>query len=319
MRGKNDRPVVRHLVQLRNEDRTHVLETIDDVAVVDDFVTHVDGSTEPLERELYDLDGAIDAGAEAARRSDEQSEGREAGHCLPRCKASLAGFEAASYDDSRSPLRKSIPVKLRLIPLLLIALLPACAKRGVIDQGGVWTRRSACPVTAIASGTGDVTTFNPANSTDSAAIDVSAAMTNLRSTSDETGDQILSTVSFDVVGVRRDPGPARQVVLPYFDVVVQAGNQIVAKKVGYVALNFADGQIKARTAGQATARVHRGAATLPADVQKILTRERKPGDPEAAVDPLSDPAVRAAVAKATFEHIVGFNLTQDQLRYNVTR
>ena len=190
-------------------------------------------------------------------------------------------------------------MKLRLIPLLLIALLPACAKRGVIEQGGVWTRRSACPVTAIAAGTGDVTTFNPANSTDSAAIDVSAAMTNLRSTCDETGDQIVSTVSFDVV--------------------VQAGNQIVAKKVGYVALNFADGQIKAQTAGQATARVHRGAATLPADVQKILTRERKPGDPEAAVDPLSDPGVRAAVAKATFEHIVGFNLTQDQLRYNVTR
>ncbi|NUT01792.1 MAG: hypothetical protein HOP96_12550 [Sphingomonas sp.] len=212
-----------------------------------------------------------------------------------------------------------MPVKLRLIPLLLITLLPACAPRGVIEQGGVWTRRSACPITAIASGTGDITMFNPAGSTDSAAIDVSAAMTNLRSTCDETGDQIVSTVSFDVVGIRRDPGPARQVVLPYFDVVVQAGNQIVAKKVGYVALNFADGQIQARTAGQATARVHRGAATLPADVRAILTRERKPGDPEAAVDPLSDPGVRAAVAKATFEHIVGFNLTQDQLRYNVTR
>jgi len=209
-------------------------------------------------------------------------------------------------------------VKLRLISLIAITLLPACA-RETLQQGGVWTRRSACPITGIAAGTGDVTTFNPAGSTDSAAIDVSAAMTNLRSSCDETGDQIVSTVSFDVVGIRRDPGPARQVVLPYFDAVVQAGNQVVAKRVGYIALNFADGAIQARTAGQATARVHRGAATLPRDVQQTLTRERRPGDPQAAIDPLSDPAVRAAVAKATFEHIVGFNLTQDQLRYNVTR
>jgi hypothetical protein len=29
--------------------------------------------------------------------------------------------------------------------------------------------------------------------------------------------------------------------------------------------------------------------------------------------------VRAAVAAATFEHLVGFQLTQDQLRYNATR
>ena len=35
--------------------------------------------------------------------------------------------------------------------------------------------------------------------------------------------------------------------------------------------------------------------------------------------PLADPAVRAAVANATFEHLVGFQLTQDQLRYNATR
>ena len=36
------------------------------------------------------------------------------------------------------------------------------------------------------------------------------------------------------------------------------------------------------------------AATLPANVREILTRKRRAGDPEAAVDPLSDPGVRAA-------------------------
>ena len=43
------------------------------------------------------------------------------------------------------------------------------------------------------------------------------------------------------------------------------------------------------------------------------------GEAEAAQDPMADPAIRSAVANATFEHLVGFQLTQDQLRYNATR
>ena len=42
-------------------------------------------------------------------------------------------------------------------------------------------------------------------------------------------------------------------------------------------------------------------------------------DADAAVDPLSRPEVKAAVARATFEVLVGFQLTQDQLTYNATR
>jgi hypothetical protein len=65
--------------------------------------------------------------------------------------------------------------------------------------------------------------------------------------------------------------------------------------------------------------VNRSAATLPASVRAILTRPRKAGEAEAAVDPLAEPGVRSAVANATFEHLVGFQLTQDQLKYNATR
>lgn len=211
-------------------------------------------------------------------------------------------------------------MKLRLFPLLLVTLLPACARdSGVLEDGGVYTRRSACPIAGLPAGTGDITVFNPPTSREAAAIDVTATITNVRATCQETGDQVVSTLSFDVVAVRRDPTQARQLVLPYFDVIVRAGNEIVAKKVGYVGLNFAAGSYRAQTAGQAYARVHRGAASLPENVRQILTRVRKPGDPEAAVDPMSDPGVRAAVAQATFEHLVGFQLTQEQLRYNVTR
>ena len=130
---------------------------------------------------------------------------------------------------------------------------------------------------------------------------------------------IVSTATFDVVATRRSAGPARQVVLPYFDVVLQGGTDVVAKHVGAVALNFEAGSMRAQTSAQTTASVSRAAATLPDNVKTILTRERKAGDADAAVDPMSDPAVRAAVAKATFEQLVGFQLSQDQLRYNVTR
>lgn len=221
--------------------------------------------------------------------------------------------------DFQPPLKEFAHVKLRLAPLLILALLPACSREGMITQGGIYTTRSACPIAGIPAGTGDVTLFSPAGRTDAAALDVTATITNLRANCQETGDQIISTVTFDVVGVRREAGAARQVVLPYFDVVLQGGTEVAAKRVGYVALNFPAGSLRAQSAGQATARVHRSAAALPREVERTLTRERRPGDPQAAVDPLTDPEVRAAVARATFEHLVGFQLTEAQLRYNVTR
>ena len=34
---------------------------------------------------------------------------------------------------------------------------------------------------------------------------------------------------------------------------------------------------------------------------------------------MNKPEIRDAVARATFEHLIGFQLTQEQLRYNATR
>ena len=50
-----------------------------------------------------------------------------------------------------------------------------------------------------------------------------------------------------------------------------------------------------------------------------LQRDLSAGEADAAIDPLAEPGVREAVAQATFEHLVGFQLTQDQLKYNATR
>jgi hypothetical protein len=210
-------------------------------------------------------------------------------------------------------------VKRRLSAVALVLLATACSREGEIAQGGIYVTRSVCPQVGIPAATGDITLFNPSNRTDAAALDVSAAMTNLRSTCDDTGANVVSTVTFDVVATRRDATEARSVVLPYFTVAMQGGTQVVAKRLGNIGLNFAAGSIRAQTSGQATIQVSRSVATLPEDVRKELTRKRKASDPSAAIDPLSDPTIRDAVARATFEHLVGFQLTQEQLRYNATR
>jgi hypothetical protein len=210
-------------------------------------------------------------------------------------------------------------VKLPIASLMVLALLAGCTRKGNIEAGGIYTVRSACPQVAIPAATGDITLFDPATSRDSSAIDVEATITNVRANCQDAGSEVVSTATFDVVATRRDPTQARQVVLPFFDVVVQAGQNVVAKRVGAVALNFPAGSLRAQTSGQATARVSRAVATLPESVRKILTKPRKVGDPDAAIDPMADPAVRAAVANASFAHLVGFELTQDQLKYNATR
>ena len=201
----------------------------------------------------------------------------------------------------------------------LVVALSACARDGQIADGGVYVTRSGCPQVAIPAATGDITLFDPAGSTDARAIDVVATITNVRAACTEDAQNVVSTASFDVVATRRDAGAARQVVLPFFAVAVQGGTNLVAKKVGAVAINFPAGGLRAQTNSQATVRVSRGAVALPADIQRELTRERKPGDADAAVDPLTDPKIREAVARATYEHLLGFQLSNEQLRYNATR
>ena len=213
-------------------------------------------------------------------------------------------------------------MKLRLAAIVAIILLSACRHAGDLTDengGGVYAVRSDCPIAGIPTGTGDITLFNPQDSRFASAIDVTAAISQLRATCQDTGDTVVSTVTFTVTGLRRDSSAPRRVILPYFDVALRGGTQIAAKQIGAVALDFPAGNEHAITRAEATIRVNRGAATLPANVRAILTRPRKAGESDAAIDPMSDPAVERAVANSTFEHLVGFEMTPDQLKYNATR
>jgi len=211
----------------------------------------------------------------------------------------------------------------RLISVLALGLaLTGCKREGdlVIDAGvGITAVRTACPAVGIPDYTGDITTFRAPGSTTLADLDVTATITNLRSTCDDGAERVYTEASFDVLARRADTRGARTVTLPYFSTVLRGGTAVVTKRVGEVTLQFADGQERAQARGSAGAFVNRADASLPADVRDQITRKRKPGDPDAALDPLADPAVKAAVQRASFELLVGFQLTEAQLRYNATR
>jgi len=204
-----------------------------------------------------------------------------------------------------------------------LATIAGCAKDNDIDVSaggaGITATRSTCPAVAVPAYTGDITLFDPATSRDARAIDVVATITHVTPQCNDEGEKVYQLANFDVVATRRDAGPARTVTLPYFSTVVQGGTAVIAKRVGQVTVSFAEGQLRGTGHGQAAAYVDRAAATLPADIQQRITRKRKAGEEDAAIDPLSIPEVRAAVQRASFELLVGFQLTQDQLEYNVRR
>lgn len=206
-----------------------------------------------------------------------------------------------------------------LIPAALALMLTACAGHDLDETGGLKIARSACPAIAIPAFTGDVTLFDPPASRDAKAIDVVATITNVRTTCNDAGDRISATATFDVLARRNNAAGAREIVLPYFATVTRAGTQIISKQNGRVALRFEEGQARARTTATASASIARAEAVLPPAIEERINRKRKAGDEDAATDPMTVPEIRAAVSKASFELLIGFQLTNDQLAYNATR
>jgi hypothetical protein len=216
-----------------------------------------------------------------------------------------------------------VPIRRSFLCIAAAAvLISGCAKDGEFDEtGGIRLTRSICPAVAVPAHTGDITLFDPPSSRDARAIDVVANLTNVRSTCDDAsaGPDVTVNTSFTINARRSNAQGAREVVLPYFATVVQGGRVVVSKRVSRVALRFNDGELRATATGSASGAVNRAAATLPEDIRERITRKRKAGDADASIDPMADPDVRAAVQRTSFELLVGFQLTAEQLQYNATR
>ena len=212
------------------------------------------------------------------------------------------------------PLRRLIPAS------LLILALAGCSKNRELDEtGGLRVTRSTCPAVAIPAFTGDVSLFTPEESQDARALDVVASMSNLRTSCDESGAAAKAIVTFDVSARRSSGFGARDVVLPYFVTVVRSGSKIMSKQESRVLVHFDEGKVRATATGQAGATVERSLATLPQSVSERLNRKRRATDADATIDPMADPRIRSAVNQASFELLVGFQLTDRQLAYNATR
>lgn len=208
------------------------------------------------------------------------------------------------------------------VTVVAAAALAGCRSKGeiVVDEGvGITAIRSACPAVGVPDYTGDVTLFRTPNDRTAGNIDVAAALTNVKTQCNDTGEKVYATATFDVLARRTSTQGARQVSLPYFVSVLRGGSAVVTKRVGTVVINFADGQERAQASAQGSTYISRAEATLPAEIRERITRRRKAGEADAAVDPLSEPDVRAAVARASFELLLGFQLDQGQLAYNATR
>lgn len=203
-----------------------------------------------------------------------------------------------------------------------VLTLSSCGRDGELEIGagvGVSVTRSGCPTVAVADGTGDLTLFTPGAAEDANAIDVVAVLTKIRANCNSGTDKIYSTADFEVQARRNDTRGARSLTLPYFTTVVQGGSAVISKRVGQVILQFADGADRAVVTGQAASYIDTAAARLPEEIVQKITKKRRAGDPDAALDPLADPQVKAALTRSSFEMLVGFQLTEDQLRYNLTR
>lgn len=213
--------------------------------------------------------------------------------------------------------------RFRLITALALATaLAGCKSTGdiVIDENvGISAVRSACPGVGVPDYTGDVTLFRTPGDMTAGNIDLVAAMTNVRGQCNDAGEKVYTSVTFEVQARRTDPRGARTVTVPYFVTVLRGGTAVISKRIGSVTLNFADGQERASASGNGAAYVDKAEASLPADIQRQITRKRRAGDEDAAIDPLSRPEVKAAVTRATFDVLVGFQLDQNQLNYNATR
>ncbi len=229
---------------------------------------------------------------------------------------------------------KRLPFAFLLAPLVLAG----CANKNdditaIGGSIGQEVKRTSCPAVGVPAQAGDVTLFNPPASRDSRAIDVVAVITDVVghcSDGDDVGKKaskvvanaspiLPSTVTFRVDARRSDSHGPRDVVLPYFAVVLHGGTAVASKSISRISVHFDDGKLTASADGQASATVSRADATLPENIRNRLIRKRNADDADATVDPMSDPTVRAAMTKASFELLVGFQLTQEQLAYNATR
>src|SRR5690349_17215417 len=118
-------------------------------------------------------------------------------------------------------------VKALIAVAVAATALSGCGKPGdiVVQEGvGITALRSVCPAVGVPDFTGNVTLFKSDLDRTADALDVTAALTNVRSQCNDAGADVFTTATFDVLAQRRDTRGARTVTLPFYSTVLRGGN-----------------------------------------------------------------------------------------------
>lgn len=176
--------------------------------------------------------------------------------------------------------------------------------------------RTLCPATAVPQHAGTLTFFSPASSRTVDSVVATANIFNLQNQCNEGGEKVTSNLRF-TIGAQRPSAAAEQTItVPYFVAVVKEGETIVSKQVYEAALTFPAGAARTEAVQTVQAIVDRAEALAAAGPAPGSDRKkRKRGEMAEPEDLFFDAKPKAS----GFEILVGFQLTDAQVYYNITQ
>jgi hypothetical protein len=180
--------------------------------------------------------------------------------------------------------------------MALPLVLSACASSNPLE-----VRRTSCPALSVPKHTGSLTRFSQAGRFDTQDVRLVATIVQLSDTCIENANGVNTAVSFTISAVRPTKGAADSVQLPYFITVVKDGETLIAKQVYGTSLEFADG---------ATSGSVRQVVTVKTPEVPLPPKPKKNNE----IDEFAPPP-----KPAVYEILVGFQLTNDDVVYNISK
>jgi hypothetical protein len=159
--------------------------------------------------------------------------------------------------------------------------------------------RTSCPAVAVVKNTGTLTRFSGAARTQEQ-IEFTASISGINTSCVDSPkpNSVTTNASFEIVARRPNAKEPLSVTLPYFVVVMNEGTKLLAKEVYEVELNFAAGEERASVR-----------SSLSADTPRLPP---PPKAPKGAADAPPPP-------RGQFEVLIGFQLNERDIVYNITR
>ncbi len=181
------------------------------------------------------------------------------------------------------------------------------ALMGCASSNPLLVTRTSCPAVALVKYANTLTSFQSSASTDQSDVLYTAQISNVSvNCGNGKGDAAAQTdVSFDIGIMRGNTDASSQASLPYFVTVIQDGTTILSKTTYAAQVDFT--AKSGRAASRQSFNVSTPGVPLPP------TAKKKRGDSDLLLD--SENASKAA----KYEILIGFQLTDDQALFNISK